>query len=135
MSNKHVFEGLKDHRMSGSMTGHGFRGVASTLLHEQGFDHEHIELQLAHQKRDQTSAAYNHALHLPARAAMMQHWAATWTPSGRKGRRTGQRPKRDMRNPHLRTEVQKSRQSFFPWRGTFSVTFDRVGTSSSVSTS
>ena len=30
-----------------------------------------------------------------------------------------------MRNPHLRTEVQKSPQSFFPWRGTFSVTFDK----------
>ena len=34
------------------MTGHGFRGVASTILHEQGWPHEHIELQLAHQERD-----------------------------------------------------------------------------------
>ena len=31
------------------MTGHGFRGVASTTLHEKGWPHEHIELQLAHQ--------------------------------------------------------------------------------------
>jgi integrase len=29
------------------MTGHGFRGLASTVLHEQGHGHEHIELQLA----------------------------------------------------------------------------------------
>lgn len=59
----------------GRMTGHGFRGVASTLLHEQGWPHEHIELQLAHQERDDTSAAYNHALYLKPRAAMMQAWA------------------------------------------------------------
>jgi integrase len=26
------------------MTGHGFRGVASTILHEQGYEHGHIEL-------------------------------------------------------------------------------------------
>jgi hypothetical protein len=48
------------------MTGHGFRGVASTILHEQGFAHEHIELQLAHEERDDTSAAYNYALYIEA---------------------------------------------------------------------
>ena len=57
------------------MTGHGFRGLASTLLHEQGYVHEHIELQLAHTPRNAVSAAYNHALHLKARAKMMQEWA------------------------------------------------------------
>lgn len=59
----------------GRMTGHGFRGVASTVLHEQGWPHEHIELQLAHQERDEISAAYNHALYLEPRARMMQAWA------------------------------------------------------------
>jgi len=59
----------------GRMTGHGFRGVASTILHEQGWPHEHIELQLAHQERDDTSAAYNYALYLEPRAKMMQAWA------------------------------------------------------------
>jgi integrase len=56
------------------MTGHGFRGLASTILHEQGYPHEHIELQLAHTQRNAVSAAYNHALHLRARAKMMQDW-------------------------------------------------------------
>ena len=56
------------------MTGHGFRGVASTILHEQCFDHAHIELQLAHQARDEVSAAYNFATHLPQRRKMMQAW-------------------------------------------------------------
>ncbi len=57
------------------MTGHGFRGVASTLLHERGWPHEHIELQLAHQERNAVSAPYNHALYLQPRAKMMQAWA------------------------------------------------------------
>lgn len=56
------------------MTGHGFRGLASTLLHEQGYDHQHIELQLAHQERNSVSAAYNHATYLSQRTLMMQDW-------------------------------------------------------------
>ncbi len=59
----------------GRMTGHGFRGVASTILHERGWPHAHIELQLAHQERDDISAAYNHALYLEPRARLMQAWA------------------------------------------------------------
>jgi hypothetical protein len=57
------------------MSGHGFRGVASTILHEPSWPHEHIELQLAHQPRNSVSAAYNHALYLKPRAEMMQAWA------------------------------------------------------------
>ena len=56
------------------MTGHGLLGVASTLLHEMGFDHAHIELQLALQERKEVSAAYNPATYLNQRAKMMQHW-------------------------------------------------------------
>ena len=57
------------------MTGHGFRSMASTLLHEQGWPHEAIERQLAHAERNAVSAAYNYAEHLPKRREMMQHWA------------------------------------------------------------
>lgn len=57
------------------MTGHGFRSMASTLLHEQGWPHEAIERQLAHAERNKVSAAYNYAEHLPKRREMMQHWA------------------------------------------------------------
>ena len=32
------------------MTAHGFIGLASTILHEQGWPHEAIERQLAHAK-------------------------------------------------------------------------------------
>jgi hypothetical protein len=57
------------------MTGHGFRGIASMILHEQEYAHEHIELQFAHAPRNAVSAAYNHALHLKPRGKMMQDWA------------------------------------------------------------
>lgn len=75
MSNNTILGALKRMGYAGRMTGHGFRGVASTLLHEQGFDHAHIELQLAHQERNEVSAAYNHATYLPQRFTMMQAWA------------------------------------------------------------
>ena len=59
----------------GRMTGHGFRGLASTTLHEQEFMHEAIELQLAHEKENKISKAYNGAQHLPYRTNMMHQWA------------------------------------------------------------
>jgi integrase len=75
MSNNTLLFALYRLGYRGRMTGHGFRGVASTILHEQGWPHQHIELQLAHQERDDTSAAYNHAQYLEPRAKMMQAWA------------------------------------------------------------
>lgn len=74
MSNNTILAALKRMGYGGKMTGHGFRGIASTVLHERGFDHSHIELQLAHAERDEVSAAYNHALYLPQRTEMMHWW-------------------------------------------------------------
>jgi integrase len=75
MSNNTILKALERMGYKSRMTGHGFRGLASTILHEQGYQHEHIELQLAHAPRNAVSAAYNHALHLKARTHMMQEWA------------------------------------------------------------
>jgi integrase len=75
MSNNTILSALYRMGYKGEMTGHGFRGVASTALHEHGFEHAHIELQLSHQERDHVSAAYNWAQYLPQRAKMMQWWA------------------------------------------------------------
>ena len=75
MSNNTILGALDRMGYKGRMTGHGFRGVASTHLHEQGWPHAHIELQLAHQERNAVSASYNHALYLQPRAKMMQAWA------------------------------------------------------------
>jgi integrase len=57
------------------MTSHGFRSVASTLLNEQGFHPDLIELQLAHAERNQVRAVYNRSLRLAERRKMMQAWA------------------------------------------------------------
>lgn len=57
------------------MTGHGFRHMASTLLHERGYRSEWIERQLAHGDRNAVRARYNFAEHLPERRRMMQEWA------------------------------------------------------------
>jgi integrase len=75
MSNNTLLKALERMGYKGRMTGHGFRGLASTILHERGCAHEHIELQLAHAPRNAVSAAYNHALYLEPRAKMMQGWA------------------------------------------------------------
>ena len=75
MSNNTILVSLRRMGYKGVMTGHGFRGLASTILHEQGYEHDHIERQLAHAPRNAVSAAYNHAKYLDPRGKMMQHWA------------------------------------------------------------
>jgi integrase len=75
MSNNTILFALYRMGYHSRMTGHGFRGIASTILHEQNFNHEHIELQLAHAPRNAVSAAYNHARYLEQRTDLMQHWS------------------------------------------------------------
>jgi integrase len=60
---------------SDAMTGHGFRSTASTLLNEQGWHPDLIELQLAHAERDKVRGAYNKAQRLAERRKMLQAWA------------------------------------------------------------
>ncbi len=57
------------------MCAHGFRGTASSILNEQGFNRDWIERQLAHGERDAVRAAYNHTDFLADRKKMMQDWA------------------------------------------------------------
>jgi len=57
------------------MCAHGFRAMASTLLHEKGWKSDIIERQLAHKEGNAIKGAYNHARYLPERRKMMQDWA------------------------------------------------------------
>ena len=60
----------------GTITGHGFRAMARTLLDEElGFRVEWIEQQLAHAVKDANGRAYNRTAHLGGRKEMMQAWA------------------------------------------------------------
>ena len=59
-----------------TITGHGFRAMARTVLDEVlGFRPEFIEHQLAHAVKDPLGRAYNRATHLPERRKMMQAWS------------------------------------------------------------
>lgn len=58
-----------------SFSVHDLRRTASTRLNEAMFPEALIEACLAHQKKDQVSAAYNHAKHIGPRRALMQGWS------------------------------------------------------------
>jgi integrase len=75
MSDGTILMALKRMGYKGEMTGHGFRGVASTILHEGGYLEAHIDVQLAHIKKNKVSGAYDHAQYLGPRTRMMQDWA------------------------------------------------------------
>ncbi len=59
-----------------TMTGHGFRAMARTILDEVlQIRPDFIEHQLAHAVRDPNGRAYNRTAHLAERRKMMQTWA------------------------------------------------------------
>ena len=58
------------------ITGHGFRAMARTMLHERlKIDPNHIEQQLSHAVPDNLGGAYNRTKFLSQRIEMMQIWA------------------------------------------------------------
>ncbi len=58
------------------ITGHGFRAMARTILHERlEFDRDIIEHQLAHRVPDALGEAYNRTRFIKQRKEMMQIWA------------------------------------------------------------
>lgn len=59
----------------GRATGHGFRHTMSTILHEQGFDSDWIEMQLAHADKNSMRGIYNHANYIESRRQMMQWYS------------------------------------------------------------
>lgn len=75
MSNATILRALERLGYKNKMTGHGFRGVASTILHEMGYNHIHIETQLAHLTGSKISRSYDASKYLPERTRMMQDWS------------------------------------------------------------
>ena len=77
MSNNAILAALR--RMGydkDTMTGHGFRAMARTILDEVlQVRPDFIEHQLAHAVRDPNGRAYNRTAHLAERRKMMQKWA------------------------------------------------------------
>jgi integrase len=58
-----------------TMTWHGFRSIASTMLNEKGYNPDSIEAQLAHVSGNKVRGAYNRAKYLDDRRRMMQDWS------------------------------------------------------------
>jgi integrase len=76
MSNNTILFALYRLGYKGEMTGHGFRGVASTVLYESNlFEGDWIEMQLAHVEENKVKGAYNKAKYIKQRTKMMQWWA------------------------------------------------------------
>lgn len=75
MSNNTILYALYRMGYHSRMTGHGFRGLAATILREKQHPHEHVELQLAHLVGNDVSRAYDYSKHLEPRTRMMQAWA------------------------------------------------------------
>jgi integrase len=85
MSENTILYSLHALGYKGRMTGHGFRSLGSTILHEAGFNSDHIELQLAHVQENKVKRAYNHAKWLDQRREMLA-WYADYLDELRKGR-------------------------------------------------
>lgn len=75
ISKNTILAALETMGYKGRMTGHGFRGLASTCLNEQQHNRDHIETQLSHLSRSTVSGAYNYAEYLEPRKVMMQDWS------------------------------------------------------------
>lgn len=72
MSDASINKVIKMLGYHGRLTGHGFRHMMSTILHEHGFDSAWIEIQLAHVDKNSIRGTYNHAQYLESRIKMLQ---------------------------------------------------------------
>lgn len=75
MSNMAMNQFIKRCGYGEKLTGHGFRHMMSTILHEKGYNSAWIELQLAHVDRNTIRGTYNRALYLEGRREMLQWYA------------------------------------------------------------
>jgi integrase len=71
-----ILAAVKRMGYSGKMTGHGFRSLAMGIIKERlGYRHEVVDRQLSHASGDTYGEAYDRALFLDERKAMMQQYA------------------------------------------------------------
>lgn len=75
MSDASINKVIKMLGYHGRLTGHGFRHMMSTILHEHGFDSAWIEMQLAHVDKNSIRGTYNHAQYIIGRKKMIQHYS------------------------------------------------------------
>lgn len=74
MNSQTVNAAIKRVGFAGRLVAHGFRSIASTALNEHGFQPDVIEAALAHIDSNEVRRAYNRAIYLEQRRAMMDWW-------------------------------------------------------------
>lgn len=75
MSDASINKVIKMLGYHGRLTGHGFRHMMSTILHEHGFESAWIEMQLAHVDKNSIRGTYNHAQYIKDRAVMLEWYS------------------------------------------------------------
>lgn len=75
ISENTILYAIYDMGYRGKLTAHGFRGTASTILNEKGYNSLAIERQLAHIDKNGVRASYNHAEYFNERRVLLQDWA------------------------------------------------------------
>ncbi len=75
MSEASINQVIKRIGYAGKLSGHGFRHMMSTILHENGFNSEWIELQLAHVDKNAIRGIYNHAVYFEQRKKMLAFYS------------------------------------------------------------
>lgn len=75
MSEASINQLIKRIGYGGKVTGHGFRHMMSTILHENNYDSKWIELQLAHVDKNSIRGTYNHAQYISQRRIMLDFYS------------------------------------------------------------
>ncbi|NIY48288.1 tyrosine-type recombinase/integrase [Cedecea colo] len=76
MSEASINQVIKRIGYGGKVTGHGFRHMMSTILHENNYDSKWIELQLAHVDKNSIRGTYNHAQYISQRRTMLDFYSS-----------------------------------------------------------
>lgn len=75
MSDASINKVIKMLGYHGRLTGHGFRHIMSTVLHEHGFESASIEIQFAHVDKNSISGTYNHAQYFNQRREILRWYS------------------------------------------------------------
>ena len=75
ISNATINNMLKRNGYQDRLTGHGMRSIGSTVLNENAFTPDLIEVALSHVGKDKVRQSYNHAKYIPQRREMMSWWS------------------------------------------------------------
>ncbi|ESL78817.1 hypothetical protein L425_00060 [Klebsiella quasipneumoniae subsp. quasipneumoniae] len=75
MSEASINQVIKRIGYGGKVTGHGFRHILSTILHELGYESPWIEMQLTHVDKHYIRGTYNHAHYLERRRYILEKYS------------------------------------------------------------